>query len=884
MNDGTDHPDGRDPVEVLAEEYLHRRANGENATVEDYATQHPELADDIREVFPALEAVKSLSAEWKKTVVDPQRAGPKLPFQLGDYLLERQIGRGGMGIVYEAEHTSLRRHVAVKILRMDSLNTDKDIQRFHNEAQAAARLHHTNIVPVFGFGEAEGFHFIAMQLIQGVGLDVVVQHLRRQRTDGVREQQPESQTQQDLRLDDTLIAERPLDDTDPLDAAGATTLRARAVASAGNALTRLKYNSPKYWRDVAEIGIQAASALDYAHSHGTVHRDVKPANLLLDEEGVIWVADFGLARQDEAAKATQSGTLSGTLRYLAPENFDGLSDERTDQYGLGLSLYELVTLRSVVGETGNHAEIMRRITAAKVVPPRQRNAKIPSDLETIILKAIAAKPDNRFSNCKDLAEDLQRFVDGRPIHSRPVTRIERLWRWAKRYPALATATATSAALLLLVAVVAMMGYRAERDQRQRAESTSEYALQALDTVFDRFALTQQSAELLNDATISTPVLSQESAQMLERLLPIFDRLAELDNQSSAVRMRAIAARTRVGDIHQRLGQFAKAIESYRLAAQEFDAMNAGSTLDCALRRSDIYNNIGTCEIMLGRIKESRASHETALAELEPFASSGTTEVTFQLARTHFLLTRRLRPGESPNEVDHAARPRRPPPPGGGFGPEDPMAAGPHGEHRHLEAAITLIESLDEDDRIDPRCRHLLAMSLKGLVPDHFSGRRDSEQSAEDRALSILKELAAEYPEVSEYHHSYIATLSALDTQHLDSVYSEDLPAAESRLRLAIQGGEALVASHPYVPEYTLTLIHAHNRLAHVLERRGAAGVSRESIAFLKEAVHAYQSAAKLQAGLMARFPEATAYVAWLREFETSARDLQERMHESRVHE
>ena len=180
-----------------------------------------------------------------------------------------------------------------------------------------------------------------------------------------------------------------------------------------------------------------------------------------------------------------------------------------------------------------------------------------------------------------------------------MTRIERLWQWAKRYPALATATATSATLLVLVAVVAMIGYRAEHEQRQRAEATSDYAMQALNTVFDEYGLTPQSAEFLADVSISTPVLSQESADMLERLLPIFDRLAELDDQSADVRLRATEARKRVGDIHQRLGDFVQAIDAYGLAAKKYDALEFTETTNTALRKSDIFNSIGTCEIMLG---------------------------------------------------------------------------------------------------------------------------------------------------------------------------------------------------------------------------------------------------------------------------------------------
>lgn len=895
MTDTEANHDDRDPIEVLADEYLQRRASGENVTIDDYALQHPELADDIRDVFAALEAMNSLSTEWKKTVVEPQRAGPNLPFQLGDFLLERQIGRGGMGIVYEAEHTSLRRRVAVKILRMVSLNTDKDIQRFHNEAQAAARLHHTNIVPVFDFGEAAGYHFIAMQLIQGDGLDVVVEHLRMQRSDGVRRKPADSQTQHDLQLDDTQISERLLDDTGPWEDKKPQLRRASTVGSADIALARLQYDSPKYWRDVAEIGIQAARALDYAHSHGTVHRDVKPANLLLDDDGVIWVADFGLARQDEATMATQSGTLSGTLRYLAPEQFHGRSDKRTDQYGLGLSLYELATLHSVVGEVGSHAEIMKRITEANVVRPRQRNSKIPRDLETIILKSIAADPANRFPACKDLADDLQRFVDGQPIHSRPVTPVERLWRWAKRHPALATTTATSALLLLLVAVVATVGYRAESIQRQKAEATSAYAQEALDTVFNRFAVENHSAELLNDVSMSTPVLSRESAEMLERLLPTFDRLAELDNQTPDLLRRATEARKRVGDIQLQLGQFEKAIESYRLAISRYKETGEREDTDIALRLTDIYNNIGTAELMLGRIDDSQASHQAALKQLEKFTSAASAEVNYQLARTHFLLARRLRPGEGPNERDQAGKSDRPPrgparPPGppqprdqldGRFGPGRRPEAGSSGDRQHLQSAVALLESVAEEQSRDPRYRHLLAICLKGLSPDEFSDRSESERATEARALEILKKLSADYPNVPEYRHAYIGVLASMNTQHPRAIAFEDLQIAEDRLRLAIDGGTDLVARHPYVPDYSQTLIHAHNRLAHVLERRVREANESQATKFLTEAMDAYHSAARLQSALVTQFPDADAYKSWLDEFEQSARRISERLDQRR---
>jgi len=854
VNDDTAHDNGQSPVEVLAEEFLERRANGENVTVEDYAAQYPELADDIREVLPAFEAMKSLAADWKRAVADNYKVGPKLPFQLGEFLLEREIGRGGMGVVYEAQHTNLRRRVAVKLLRSSSLLNEKDVARFHREARAAAALHHTNIVPVFDFGEAEGFHYIAMQLIKGEGLDAYVAKLQTQKD------QPEAH-----------------------------------------------YGSPAFWRQVASIGVQAANALHYAHTHGTIHHDIKPGNLLLDGEGVLWVADFGLARQNAVDSTTQSGVLAGTLRYLAPEHFNGQCDERTDQYGLGLSLYELVTLQPATGDSVSHAKIMQRITEAKIIPPRQIVSSVPKDLETIIQKATAAEPSRRFRNCHELAEDLQRFLDGRPIAARPVTVPERFWRWSKRNPALAVSTAMSVALLVAVAVVSVAGYRAERLQRQRAESVSEYAEQALDTVFDRYAQTSQSSEFHSDVSQTTTVLTQDAAEMLERLLPIFDRLAALEGQSSEVRLRSIAARKRVGDIHQRLGQFESAIGAYKQALSGFRQLAVSNTTKYLMPIAALYNEIGSSQLMLGRTEDAASSHESALLQLQEIPGQDSDEVRYQLARTHYLLARRLTPGQSPSAVDDFAPdrgdqrpgpvgdgpprgsrpprdgerpPRHGPPPGHRPPPRRDAppgeGTGPSASEEHLRAAIELLESDSETRSLAPAEFHLLATCLRSLSSDRFSGKGPEEQAADTRALEILAALVADYPDAPEYLHSQVDALAAINTRDTGSIYPEDLEAAEQRLRRAVGAGQDLVDSHPYVPQYSLTLIHAKNKLAHVLERRSAEsqGPKRQ---LLQAAREQYESAARLQSILVKRFPKAAAYRSWLQQFERSADRLTKEM-------
>ena len=177
--------------------------------------------------------------------------------------------------------------------------------------------------------------------------------------------------------------------------------------------------------------MQAAEALGYAHLHGVLHRDIKPANLLLDLRGTIWVTDFGLAKAEGSDELTSPGDVVGTLRYMAPERFHGKADSRSDIYSLGLTLYEMLTFAPAY--TGAHrVEFIHAILHEEPRRPRSLDPRIPLDLETIVLKAIAKNPSDRFSTADELARELRRFVDGRPILSRRVSMSERVWRWSRR--------------------------------------------------------------------------------------------------------------------------------------------------------------------------------------------------------------------------------------------------------------------------------------------------------------------------------------------------------------------------------------------------------------------------------------------------------------------
>ena len=252
--------------------------------------------------------------------------------ELGDYRLVRELGRGGMGIVYEAEQVSLGRRVALKVLPFAAALDPPQLRRFQTEAHAAAQLHHTNIVPVFSVGCERGVHYYAMQFIDGRTLAQVILDQQRAEPPGHEPSWPHSGPS----------------------ALGTTGDRAR-------------------FRLVAELGIQAAEALDHAHRLGIVHRDIKPANLLLDVRGNLWITDFGLARLQDEAGLTMTGDLLGTLRYMSPEQalaHRGTVDHRTDIYSLGVTLYELLTLRPAWRRT-DRQELLRRIAQEEPIAPRR---------------------------------------------------------------------------------------------------------------------------------------------------------------------------------------------------------------------------------------------------------------------------------------------------------------------------------------------------------------------------------------------------------------------------------------------------------------------------------------------------------------------------------
>jgi eukaryotic-like serine/threonine-protein kinase len=415
----------REPFDCVAEEFVERCRRGESPSVDEYLERYPEHAETIRKLLPAVAMIERLGR-----VALPQvevRPAGSIPSQLGEFRIVRELGRGGMGVVYEAVQESLGRNVALKVIHQVQLDA-KRLERFHREAQAVARLHHTNIVPIFYVGEHEGLPYYAMQYIRGRGLDAEIDDRRRDRA--------------------------------PLNG--------------------------EHRRFVARIGIQAAEALQYAHEQGILHRDVKPANLLVDEQQSVWITDFGLAKLAGQDDLTRTGDVIGTLRYLAPEALRGRTGPENDIYSLGLTLYELITLNSPFGDV-SASELLRQVSECQPTRPRKLDPTIPRDLETIVLKAIAPEPGDRYPTARALADDLRCFVEDRPIRARRATVFERAVRWSRRNRAMAALTATAASALVLAAIVGWVGYASTKQALRRSDENVKLSLAVFGGLFDKLS-------------------------------------------------------------------------------------------------------------------------------------------------------------------------------------------------------------------------------------------------------------------------------------------------------------------------------------------------------------------------------------------------------------
>lgn len=461
--------------------YLEAVEAGTAPSEEEFLARRPDLADDLRACLASLSFIRRAAPGVPCLADAPEQSVEAALGCLGDYRIVREVGRGGMGVVYEAHQISLNKRVALKVLPFAATMDPRQLQRFHNEARAAAHLDHPHIVDVYGVGCERSVHFYAMRYIDGQTLAQVIDQLRTLRgQEGAS--MPDAVAAVPIRADeccpraDERTRAYTVESPTPPAAAAETAVGVRTGRSSGSARF-----SKSYFRSVAELGAQLAEALDHAHQMGVVHRDIKPSNLMLDGRGKVWITDFGLARLDSAASMTMTGDLVGTLRYMSPEQALAKRvtiDHRSDVYSLGVTLYELLTLESPF-DGKDRQEILRQIAFEEPRPPRRLCRDVPHELETIVLKAIEKNPQDRYATAQELAEDLRHFLNDQPIRARRPTVVQRLRRWGRRHrPTVIAAAITVGVIIISLAastVVTAAALKRESDQKNIAEEQKNIA-------------------------------------------------------------------------------------------------------------------------------------------------------------------------------------------------------------------------------------------------------------------------------------------------------------------------------------------------------------------------------------------------------------------------
>jgi len=888
--------------EMVAADFTRRCRSHERPSVEEYVRRYPQIAELLRTLLPTIAAVEGAKSHSGHTGAG-RATIRKMPERLGDFRLLREIGSGGMGVVYEARQESLERNVAVKVLPPQVLHDERSLKRFEQEARLAAQLHHTNIVPVFGVGCDEELHYYVMQLIDGTGLDRI------------------SAAKPDRRLEP---------------------------------------------REVARIGRDAARALECAHAQGTLHRDVKPANIMLDRTGHVWITDFGLAQALEAEDTATRSNVAGTLRYLPPERFQGISEVRGDIYCLGVTLFELATGRIPFSGMSS-AELMRQITETSLPRLRSVNPSLPADLDTIIAKSASREPRHRYSTAGELADDLDRFLDGLPIRARRVSSLERMRRWCGRNRVAAAALGFAGLSLVSLTAVSVWGYWhtsrlnaeltkslvAQREARAAAESISATSLEALDRVFERFAPSNSlavsfakidgTASGTTSGTTAVPTVSPQIAAALEDLLPYYLKLAGERSSDPQVVRQTISARHRIGLIHARLGRFEEARDAWKLAQAEIaaperepqrsggPAVGDGSAdpdkARFALMAAEMLCDLGDTELVQSHGDEAQRAYTEALSALQQLKPEETTFASRRTeARIHLALGTRPKGapppaqgpgggpgpgGRPPDGPPHGPPGFGPPgsgprgdgppasemvgggPPGGppgGFGPgglgPGPRGPGPHGsggpphdrppherpdfdpqrgpppylagphddlgapERRaHLAAALVLLDKLMTEKPKDAEVRLLMARCRHHLAAEGPAGKLMWESDDWRESIALLRGLCSEFPTVPDFAYELAETLVDF---HVRDIPPVDRPAASAQLREAATISDRLLIEHPQTIAYGISCVHIYHRLGTLARDQGD----------MKESETALKRSYDEQKRVVTQFPDMFLQAEW----------------------
>jgi len=856
---------------AVAEEVNACLAGGGVPDVEALAERHPQLAEDIRQLVPALAVLGQLSP----TAVEaggPPHVSPDALGQLGDFRIVREVGRGGMGVVYEAEQISLGRRVALKVLPFAAVLDPRHLRRFQAEAQAAARLHHTHIVPIYAVGTERGVHYYAMEFVEGRALSDVIAELRAW-PDGVH--RPDHG------------AEGP----PPMEPSG--------DASISHLTPDGSTRAPSFFKSVARLGVQAAEALAHAHEMGVLHRDVKPSNLIVDAVGRIRVTDFGLARLAGDPSITMAGDILGTLRYMSPEQASAGRapvDHHTDVYSLGATLYELLALRPAL-DGRDRRELLRKIAEEEPPSLRRTNPVVPEELETVVRKAMAKDPEDRYETAGALAADLRRFLEDVPVRARRPTLARRGVKWMRRHQA----AVTSGIVVLAVAVAALAAgtalvwrakleteaalVTAERNRRE-ARANFERAFEAVDRMLTRVSegplvavpgMTLLRRQLLEEALRfhlgflaenDDPRVRLETARAYRRVAGIhqalgrneeagrahreavrlLERLDGANPDDARIRGELAAGLNGIGLHHTTTGDYPEAARAFLRARSLLDGLVAASAEDFEDRRRLARNHIWYANLLgcMGKVEERVREHERATAILAPLvAATNDVRDRFQLASNELNLGGVLgdlgRLDESIAAYDRARErfealaPEIP----GDLAVKESIALAYHNLGVRYRAtartdesgaaftrAVELYTELRQDFPARVETRFERARAVNGLAAHlQQQGRRADAERRYDEACREMESVLERAPDVPAYQNLLAEILQDRASLAFESGSFE---AAEKPIRREIGIREALVAAVPASPLYREKLALARVRLGVILTRRGRLEAAVES--------------------------------------------------------
>jgi serine/threonine protein kinase len=835
-------------LERIVDHFTKQLRSGRQPKISEYQQKHPQLADDIQDLLSSVAMIEELK---RKHDSQPNSLNRRLDevlqlTRIGDYRIVRELGRGGMGIVFEAVHESLGRRVAIKVLPARSFDDEQSVERFRREAQAAANLHHTNIVSVFGVGQDQGCHYYVMEFVEGNSLKEIVRALR----EAAGVVAPTTSSVDKTDVPKSTLLEGSADQ--PILRVEFGERQIRHAADCEPPKPGRRGNSPQIpgkpqrFQWAARMALQIADALAYAHEQGILHRDLKPANLLLDNHDTVWLTDFGLVKHASNRTMTKSGEILGTPQYMAPEAFEGSYDERSETYCLGLTLYELATLHPAY-EDKSHAELIRKVISTSPTPHKKIDKDIPRDLTTIIEQAIAREPARRYQTAAALREDLHAFLQDRPIAARRASPIEQAWRWSHRNPWLAILSLVSLLLLIATAATATTGYLISQskskqlaiennkleiqtrkteaallesllnesymeEEKQRAEENVAIIVDAFDKLFNQ-VLTKGTASQFDldvdgfrEMAGIESTITEEDAELLEMMAGFYERVAEVNSESSELKVESARARRRVANAYHMVGSLDAAIDWYDQAVDAYEELLQQNPQSIEFGRSlaQVHNELATAFRNKRDFVSAETEYENAKAELVSHPRADDSAIKFELAKTLNMLAfvwpmRTTGSKFALNMVKQVNVKRR----------------------QATNDAIAILDNLVDREPANPdfllvriKCyRNLAEMQLK-------SGEKEAGAKSLRLAINECERLIDEFPDNPDFK-----SMLALACLTSDGQPSEDQLQSITR---AVEISEALAQSDEANLDYRQLETVGRIQLARVQQRSGEQEAAREN--------------------------------------------------------